>query len=71
MYNLAPQKKNAKQKGKKKQTLKDNTCYDKSLGEAEQSTWLYASTYELALCLTSFAWRPMGDDNGNNEHQMP
>jgi len=25
--------------------------------EAEQSTWLYASTYELALCLTSFAWR--------------
>ena len=61
-----PQKIMPNKRVKKKQTLKDNTCHDKSLGEAEQSTWLYASTYELALCLTSFAWRPMGDDNGNN-----
>ena len=28
--------------------------------EDDSSTWLYACTYELALCLTSFAWTPSG-----------
>jgi len=30
-------------------------------GEEDDSpTWLYACTYELALCLTSFAWTQSG-----------